>query len=80
MSATLKVSDVVVKGFAESPEIALLLTCARASLDEAQKKRIHDLASGLLDWDLVLQLADRHGLQPLLHSHLNAVCPDAIKW
>jgi hypothetical protein len=79
MSATLKVSDVVASGFAgESPESALLLTCARASLDEVQKKRIQDLVSGSLDWDLVLQLADRHGLQPLLHSHLNFVCPDAV--
>ena len=79
MSATLKVSDDVAPGSAtQSPESALLLTCARASLDEAQKKRIQKLVSGSLDWDLVLHLADRHGLQPLLHSHLNAVCPDAV--
>lgn len=79
MAATLKVSDVGVNSFAaESPESALLLTCARASLDEVQKRRIHDLVSGSLDWDLVLQLADRHGLQPLLHWHLNRVCPDAV--
>ncbi len=25
-----------------------------------------------------MQLADRHGLQPLLHWHLNAVCPEAV--
>ncbi|MGI8918740.1 MAG: nucleotidyltransferase domain-containing protein [Pyrinomonadaceae bacterium] len=79
MSASLKVSNVAANGFAaERPESALLLTCARASLDEAQKKRIQDLVSGPLDWDLVLRLADRHGLQPLLHSHLNAVCPEAV--
>ncbi|MDQ3472225.1 MAG: nucleotidyltransferase family protein [Acidobacteriota bacterium] len=79
MSATLKVSDVLANGSpADSPESALLLTCGRASLDETQKKRIQQLVSGSLDWDLVLQLADRHGLQPLLHSHLNAVCPDAV--
>ena len=79
MSATLKVSDVGANGLAaKSPESALLLTCARASLDDAQKNRIQQLVSGSLDWDLVLQLADRHGLQPLLHSHLNAVCPDLV--
>lgn len=79
MSAPLKVSDAVPKSFAaQSPESALLLTCARASLDEAQKKRIQVLVSESLDWELLLQLADRHGLQPLLHAHLNAVCPDAV--
>ena len=79
MSATLQVSDVVANGVAAaSPEAALLLTCARASLDAAQRKRIWDLVAEPLDWDLVLQLADRHGLQPLLHSHLNDVCPEAV--
>ncbi len=79
MSANLKASDVVAGSIsAASPESALLLTCARASLDEVQKKRIQDLVSGSLDWNLVLQLADRHGLLPLLHSHLNVVCPDAV--
>ena len=79
MSATFKVSEVGANGFAaESPESALLLTCARASLDEAQRKRIQDILSGSLDWDLLLQLADRHGLQPLLHWQLNRVCPDAV--
>ena len=79
MSATLQVPDVVANGFAAArPESALLLTCARASLNAAQHKRIWDLVSEPLDWDLVLQLADRHGLQPLLHSHLNSVCPEAV--
>ena len=79
MSATLKVADVVANDFvAARPESALLLASARASLDAEHRKRIQDLVSQPLDWDLVLQLADRHGLQPLLHSHLNAVCPDAI--
>jgi len=79
MSATLKASDFAAKGIAAaSAEAALLLTCARASLDEVQQTRIQELVSGSLDWELVLQLADRHGLQPLLHSHLNVVCPDAV--
>ena len=62
----------------QRPEIELLLTCARASLDAAQTKRIQDLVSRQFDWDYLLQLADRHGLQPLLHWHLNAVCPEAV--
>jgi hypothetical protein len=72
-------TSVAASGFAAArPEYSLLLTCARASLDETQKKRIQDLVSQPLDWDLVLQLADRHGLQPLLHWHLNDVCPNAV--
>jgi hypothetical protein len=60
------------------PEVALLLACARARLDVAQTKRIRDLVAQQLDWTYLLQLADRHGLQPLLHSHLNSICPDAV--
>lgn len=79
MSATLEASEVLTSSFvAARPEYALLLTCARASLDAAQKKQVQDLSAQLLDWDLVLQLADRHGLQPLLHWHLNKICPDAV--
>lgn len=59
-------------------EIELMLTCARARLDASQTKRIQELVSEQLDWDYQLQLADRHGMQPLLHWHLNAVCPEAI--
>ena len=62
----------------QRPEVALLLTCARARLNRLQEKRIHDLVARNCDWDYLLRLADRHGMQPLLHWHLNAVCPDAV--
>ena len=47
-------------------------------MDAARAARIKLLTASALDWDYLLSLADRHGLQPLLHWHLNAVCPDFI--
>lgn len=55
-------------------EVELLLNCARAHLDEGRTERVKELASGDLDWDYLLRMADRHGLQPLLYWHLNSVC------
>jgi len=79
MSATLAVSNsAATVPSALRPEVDLLLLCARAHLDEQQRQRIRDLVSRNLDWDYLLQLADRHGLQPLLHWHLTAVCPNTV--
>lgn len=79
MSATLAVSKSTARvPNAPRPEVDLLLICARAHLDAQQRQRIRDLVSQNLDWDYLLQLADRHGLQPLLHWHLTAVCPNAV--
>lgn len=55
-----------------------MLLCSRARLNAEQTTRVQDLLSRDLDWDYLIQLADRHGLQPLLHWHLNAIDSDAI--
>ena len=79
MSASPAISNsVTVTSSTLRPEVDLLLLCARARLDEQQTKRIKILASQDLDWDYLLQLADRHGLQPLLHWHLSASGSDAV--
>ena len=79
MSATLAVSNsAATVPSALRPEVDLLLLCARAHLDEQQRQRIRDLVPQNLDWNYLLQLADRHGLQPLLHWHLTAVCPNTV--
>ena len=79
MSATLAVSNsAATVPSALRPEVDLLLLCARAHLDEQQRQRIRELVSRNLDWNYLLQLADRHGLQPLLHWHLTAVCPNTV--
>lgn len=51
----------------------MLLACARARLDATRTKRIGELLAKDIDWEYLLRLADRHGLQPLLHWHLNSV-------
>lgn len=59
------------------PEVELLLCCARARVDAARAARIRELVVGDLDWEYLLRLAARHGLQPLLYWQLNDVCaPD----
>jgi len=75
MSATAQVSDPIKSGAPQRrSEVELLLTCGRASLHDSRRARVKELATGDLDWDYLLQLADRHGLQPLLYWHLNEVC------
>ena len=66
------------RAFEQRPEVELLLCCARARLDETQAARVGELVSGELDWNYLLALSDRHGLQPLLHYQLNKVCPASI--
>lgn len=60
------------------PEVELLLGCARAHVDPPMAARFQCLIGQGLNWEYLLRLADRHGLQPLLHWHLNACCADAI--
>jgi hypothetical protein len=62
----------------QRPEIELLLCCGRARLSTAQAARVRALAAGALDWNYLLSLADRHGLQPLLYYHLNKVCAASV--
>jgi hypothetical protein len=58
-----------------SPELALLLACARADLPESAHETVRGLISGTLDWQLILQLAAAHRLGPLLHHHLQQSFP-----
>ncbi|HXZ28456.1 MAG TPA: nucleotidyltransferase family protein [Terriglobales bacterium] len=49
-----------------SPEGRLLLACARTPLEPEHKQRLRELAATPLDWELLLQAAELHGLEPLL--------------
>jgi hypothetical protein len=40
--------------------------------------RVRQLAAGAVDWRGLLDLALRQGVMPLLHTQLNAVCPDLL--
>ena len=61
----------------DTPELLLLLACARTSLDGDMQERIALLAQHNLDWNLVLQLASQHRVGALLYRHVSAVCPEA---
>jgi len=52
------------------PEARLLLLAGRASFGELEREAATTLMVSGLDWDLVLSLAARHGMVPLLHRHL----------
>lgn len=54
-------------------EARLLLDCARLELNEGERARIEAALAAAIDWPLVLRLAHRHGLRPLLHRHLGAL-------
>lgn len=79
MSELSKPPTLSANGFAaKQPEIEVLLTCARARVSPSQAEQIKHLVTQRFDWDYLLQLAERHGLQPLLHWQLNAVCPELV--
>lgn len=52
------------------PEVALLLCCARRTLDAAQAARLKSLLQGTIDWDFLFALATQNGLLPLVCEHL----------
>ncbi len=62
------------------PEIDLLLSCARKSLDPRYAMRVKQLLQGDIDWQLLVKLADQNGLLPLLCHHFtqfsDAIPPD----
>src|ERR1041384_2089239 len=62
----------------QRPEVELLLCCARSQVAGELATRVRRLAAHELDWAYLVQLADRHGLQPLLYHHLHQTCAVAI--
>jgi hypothetical protein len=55
-----------------SPELELLLACARSRMDDATARRARELTEQPLDWDYLVKTSSRHGLLPLLYSNLKA--------
>ena len=53
-----------------TPELELLLLCARVRLDEAHARRIDELLGQAVDWNGLILLARRHGIASLLHRTL----------
>ncbi|MEO5676105.1 MAG: nucleotidyltransferase family protein [Usitatibacter sp.] len=59
-------------------EARLLLLCARIDVTGEQRAAISELATAPIDWELLLELATRHGLLPLLHRHLDAFASTVV--
>jgi hypothetical protein len=57
---------------------AFLVACARTRLEPGRTGHIRALIGEPLDWALVLRLAQRHGVVPLLYHQLQTVASDSI--
>jgi len=55
-----------------SPELQVLVCCARRTMRPDDRDRLRALVGGPLDFDRLLAVAVRHGMLPLLWSHLGA--------
>ncbi|MBU4535945.1 MAG: nucleotidyltransferase family protein [Euryarchaeota archaeon] len=58
-----------------SLEDVLLLRCACSNLDNQAQREIDFILDNDLDWEHILDMANRHRLMPLLYINLNAVSP-----
>jgi hypothetical protein len=59
-------------------EKALLVACARARLEPDDAAQVRRLAADVRDWPAVLDLARRHRMLPMLHTHVSAVADDLV--
>ena len=60
------------------PENQIVICVARRSLDTATGARMHSLLQREIDWDYLLNSANRHGLTQLLYRHLSSHCPQTV--
>lgn len=75
MPSSATTSPAAVPGFPDglSCEQRALLACLRAPLGEAEAQALRELCEGELDWDVLLGLAKRHRVQPLVFWSLQAM-------
>jgi hypothetical protein len=61
-----------------SPEIELLLCCARTNIDSETAEHIKTLLQENIDWAYLIQIAACHGVMPLLYQSLNTTYPNLV--
>jgi hypothetical protein len=59
----------------QTPEFQLLLYCARS---EPNAECIRSVVNTGINWQKLLELAEQHGVRPMLHRSLKAVCWNSI--
>jgi hypothetical protein len=68
----------MVRQFLLAPEAELLVWCARTVLTDDFKSRIRRRVQESLDWSVLLQMAEYHGVSPLLYRSLSTLTPDLV--
>ena len=61
-----------------SPELALLLRCLAGDDSADDSDELATACRAVVDWDLLLSLAQRHAVVPLLDQRLSRLAPGAI--
>ncbi len=61
-----------------TPELQLLITCARLELTDHQVQRLRYLCGEIADWSTLMHLADRHLIVPLVYRHLKTLAADVV--
>ena len=59
-------------------EDELLVCCAKASIDAATERQVHDLLQREVDWKYLIDAANAHGVKPLLCQNLATRYPDSL--
>jgi hypothetical protein len=60
------------------PEIELLLACARSQVNDITKNKINFLIKQDINWKVLIEIAHKHGLIPLLFDNLNKLCRQSV--
>jgi hypothetical protein len=61
-----------------SPEVELLLLCARTTISPAEAERMATICAAPLDLEYLFRTASRQGITQLLYRNLNAFSPSAL--
>ncbi len=61
-----------------SPEVELLLCCARTSMDSEINERVRALLREYIDWEYLIEISSLHGMKPLLYWHLKNISTDFV--
>jgi hypothetical protein len=61
-----------------SPEMQILLACARTRMPDHMAERVRALVREPIDWDTLLAGAENHHVAPLLWGQLEAVCAKSV--
>ena len=75
---TLISSSATTSTLANNPEIDLLLSCSRTQLNNLHRDRIKSLLRQNINWDYLMETAQRHKVMTLLYQSLKATCPEAV--